>query len=631
MTRPRQQSPKTHQPLAREVREREEAKRRGEARERDRAAGREQDRTPEAGIARAGVAQAFAALAENVRDYAIFLMDPAGIITFWGEGARLIKWWTKEQAEGGHLCMLYLAGGSEDGTAEDHLRIAAERGEFTGEGHRVRSDGSTFWAGVTITALRGDDGTLLGFAKMSRDLTARRAASALLRASAEAAEAARAAAETANRAKSEFVATMSHEIRTPVNAIIGYHDLLDLEIDGPLTPGQRRHLTRASASGRHLVSLITEVLDFSRLEAGRVTVGRAAFRVGDAIAAAIALVVPDARARKLELTDAVSGYAAGVAVWADEARACQILTNLLANAVKFTDARDGEAGRITVSAGTATRASPDARLSGDGPWVYVRVEDTGKGIPAERLEAIFEPFVQADMSLTREHSGAGLGLAISRRFARLMGGDVTVGSAVGAGSTFCLWLPAAPVESIQTGGVEGSGPSGEASAPGGPWREVADVVLAELEPILHACVARLRSDPGTPSAHAASEAQVEVHLASFLAHLAGTLANLEVPSSDWATDAAQSATDIQRVVAERHGAKRAHLGWTEGEVRREFTILEEELATAVRRRAPTLLRGPTPEARTGEAERALELLNQLVAGAERLSLKSFRRATPVNR
>jgi PAS domain S-box-containing protein len=119
---------------------------------------------------------AFAALAENVRDYAIFLLDRDGVITFWGEGAHLMKWWTREEAEGAHLRLLYPEDGAEDGTAEEHLRQAEVDGEFNGEGCRVRRDGSTFWAGVTLTALRDPDGDLIGFAKTTRDLTARRAA-----------------------------------------------------------------------------------------------------------------------------------------------------------------------------------------------------------------------------------------------------------------------------------------------------------------------------------------------------------------------------------------------------------------------------------------------------------------------
>lgn len=118
---------------------------------------------------------AIAALAENVRDYAIFLMDPDGVIVYWGEGAHLMKWWTREEAEGGHLRFLYPEGGSEDGTAEEHLRQSAENGEYVGEGQRVRRDGSTFWANVTLTALRDPAGELFGFCKVTRDMTARRA------------------------------------------------------------------------------------------------------------------------------------------------------------------------------------------------------------------------------------------------------------------------------------------------------------------------------------------------------------------------------------------------------------------------------------------------------------------------
>jgi hypothetical protein len=155
-------------------------------------------------------------------------------------------------------------------------------------------------------------------------------------------------------------------------------------------------------------------------------------------------------------------------------------------------------------------------------------------------------------------------------------------------------------------------------------------VLGELERVLHAYVARLRSDPSTPSAHGATEAQVEDHLASFLADLAGALHHLDAAEGATPpgepTAAVRDSTAIQRVVCERHGAQRARLGWSEQEVRREFTILREELAAAVRRRAPGVLPGPTAAARHGEAERALEVLGAFVAVAERLSLESFRRA-----
>ena len=450
--------------LAPEEREREAARRRGEERERERAAGHEPRPDVHAGHAPAGVAaRAFAALAENVRDYAIFLLDPDGVITFWGEGARLIKWWTKDEAEGAHLRLLYPAGGSNDGTAEEHLREAAERGEYTGEGERVRGDGSTFWGGITLTALYDDDRTLLGFAKTTRDLTARRAADELLQQAASTAEIARREAVSASKAKSGFLATMSHEIRTPINAVIGYLDLLDLEIEGTLTSGQRNHLARARASARHLLDLVSEVLDFSRIEAEQLPVGHTIFRIGDVVTSALELIRPQARARGVEVADEVSGYASGHAAWGDETRVRQVLINLLANAVKFTEPREGQPGRITVSVGAAMQAVPEAVLSGEPPWIFVRIEDSGTGIPADRLQSVFEAFVQADMTLTRAHGGTGLGLAISRRLARLMGGDVTVRSEEGVGSTFILWLPAAPIESLQTGGLPGHGPGGESA------------------------------------------------------------------------------------------------------------------------------------------------------------------------
>jgi PAS domain S-box-containing protein len=375
----------------------------------------------------------FTTLADNVRDYGIFLMDADGIIRYWGEGARLMKWWTKEHTEGGHLRMLYPDGGSEDGTAEAHLQTALERGEYTGEGQRVRMDGSTFWAGVALTALKEDDGTLLGFAKVTRDFSARRAIEAALKAGKAAAEAQR-VAEEANRLKTLFVASISHELRSPLNALLGHAQMLDAASGAP--ERQQAHIARLQSSGQHLLRLVDDLLDISRLEEGRLTVNSAAARLGDATHLALSDVEPQASAKGVTLANAVSGSAAETPYWGDPTRVRQIIVNLLANAVKFTAA----GGEVTVSAGSAERVS-EAEVIGPGPWVYVRVEDTGIGIAAERMKVIFEPFEQARMS--DRHQGSGLGLSISRRLARLMGGDVTVRSELGVGSEFILWLPVA--------------------------------------------------------------------------------------------------------------------------------------------------------------------------------------------
>jgi PAS domain S-box-containing protein len=372
----------------------------------------------------------FMVLADNVRDNAVFLMDADGIIRYWGEGARLMKWWPKHQAEGSHLRMLYPNGGSEDGTAEGHLRVAAEFGEYTGEGRRVRSDGSTFWAGVTLTALKDDDGALLGFAKVTRDFTARRAVEAALTAGQAAVEGQR-VAEEANRLKSQFVAMISHEIRAPLNALLGFVRLLTREEGG--LERQSVHIARIQNSAGQLLEVMNDLLDISRLEAGRLSVKADAARLGAAVEAAVANVEAAASAKGVQLANAVSGAAADLPYWGDEARVRQIVINLLSNAVKFTPAEGADHRQRRHERRRRGRGA-----LAPGPWIYLRVEDTGLGIPTERLDAIFEPFEQGRIS--DAHRGSGLGLSISRRLAGLMGGDLTVRSDVGSGSQFFLWL-----------------------------------------------------------------------------------------------------------------------------------------------------------------------------------------------
>jgi len=191
----------------------------------------------------------------------------------------------------------------------------------------------------------------------------------------------------------------------------------------------------------HLLAVMGDLLDHSRMEAGRLAITPTTIRLGPVIDAAVAHAGPDAVSRGMVLRNAVSGAAADLPFWGDETRVRQIIVNLLSNAMKYTQGT----GAVTISAGTADSA-PDAHLSGLGPWVFVRVEDNGEGIPADRLEAIFEPFEQA----TAAHAdrGTGLGLSISRRLARLMGGELTVQSDVGKGSAFVLWLPVATVEDV---------------------------------------------------------------------------------------------------------------------------------------------------------------------------------------
>ena len=370
-------------------------------------------------------------VAENVRDYAIFLMDRDGVIQCWGEGARLLKWWTKEQAEGAHLRLLYPDRGGEDGTAEEHLEQAAQTGEYTGEGHRVRSDGSTFWAYVTLTALRNPSGELVGFTKVTRDFSARRAVEAALQRDQQIPAEVHARAEEAKRLR-RVITNISHELRTPLNAIVGSISLLERQ----LASGDRDpvHIQRLQRNSRHLLTIVDDVLELSRAEGGHIALTPNVHRLGGAIEEALADVETQAQARHLSLANSVSGAAGDLPYWGDETRVSQILVNLLTNAIKFTD----PGGRITISGGTGETVT-GAILTGPGPWAYVRVEDTGRGIPPEKLESIFEPFEQSEVG--DQHRGTGLGLSISRHLARLMGGDLTAQSEPGVGSRFTLWLP----------------------------------------------------------------------------------------------------------------------------------------------------------------------------------------------
>jgi PAS domain S-box-containing protein len=255
---------------------------------------------------------------------------------------------------------------------------------------------------------------------------ARQCAQALERARLyEAERAARAEAEAANRAKGQFLATMSHELRTPLNAIGGYIELMEMGIYGALTPEQRDVVARVQRSQRHLLSLINDVLNFARIEAGHVELSLRRVECDALLAGLEALVAPQVAAKGVALRSVPP--APGVAVLADEERLRQVLLNLLSNAIKFTP----PGGSISVTA-----------QGGDGA-VRVRVADTGVGILPEHLERVFDPFVQVGRTLSVPHDGVGLGLAISRDLARAMGGDLHAESAPGAGSTFTLVLPAA--------------------------------------------------------------------------------------------------------------------------------------------------------------------------------------------
>ena len=242
----------------------------------------------------------------------------------------------------------------------------------------------------------------------------------------EEAVAAVARAALADRAKTDFLATMSHELRTPLNAIAGYAELLELGMRGPITDQQREAIARIRRSEQHLLGIVNDILMFAKTETGRVPLTLESTAISVALDSVRFLIEPLLAANEIRLTQ--DDCAEQLAVVADRDRLNQILVNLLSNAVKFSS----RGGEVRISCTVKEHL------------VAIHVADDGHGIAADKLEEIFEPFVQLSSGLTRTAEGSGLGLAISRELARLMGGDVTVQSELGKGSTFTLTLPMSP-------------------------------------------------------------------------------------------------------------------------------------------------------------------------------------------
>jgi PAS domain S-box-containing protein len=361
----------------------------------------------------------FRLLVQNVRDYGIFMLDPNGNIASWNEGAERIEGYSEDEILGRHFSIFYPPEDVAAGKPAWELEVASREGRLEDEGWRVRKDGDRFWANVVITALRNPAGELLGYTKVTRDLTERKAAEE------RALEDARrvAEAEASSRAKSEFLASMSHELRTPLNAIGGYADLLALGLRGPVTEDQKRDLERIRQSQQHLLGIINDILNYSRIEAGHVAYDVEPVPLCQVIDAVRPMVEPQALTKGLSFK--AEPCPPDLVVLADRTKAEQILLNLFSNAVKFTPS----GGRITVSTTSSAAAAS------------ISVSDTGVGIAPENQHDVFEPFVQIGRSLTTSHEGTGLGLSISRDLARAMGGDLTLRSDVGQGSTFTLTLP----------------------------------------------------------------------------------------------------------------------------------------------------------------------------------------------
>ena len=372
----------------------------------------------------------FRLLVEGVKDYAIFMLDPNGFIASWNSGAERIKGYAAEEIIGKHFSQFYPAEARESGWPEHELQMAAQQGSFIDEGWRLRKDGTKIWAHVTITALRDSEGRLLGYAKLTRDLSDRKRTEALevagqeREAILEAERSARMAAQRATRIKDEFLATLSHELRTPLNAILGWTQILQRSA----RPMQPETLDRAldviDRNARAQVQLIEDLLDLSRIMSGKVRLDLQQVSLVDVVQRTVHSAEPAAAAKDIRLKVILDPTPSTVS--ADSGRLQQILWNLLSNAIKFTP----KGGQVQV---LLQRVNSHIELS---------VSDTGIGISSDFLPYVFERFSQRDSSTNRSAGGLGLGLAIAKQLVELHGGTIRVRSqGQGLGATFVVELP----------------------------------------------------------------------------------------------------------------------------------------------------------------------------------------------
>ncbi len=375
---------------------------------------------------------------EAVKDYAIIMIGVDGRIASWNVGAERLKGYCEREIIGQHFSKFYTAEDIAEDKPERELGTAARAGRLEDQGWRVRKDGTQFFADVVITAVRDSLGQLRGFAKVTRDITARKNAEHQLHETSlqyeESLRRATQEAQRANGAKSLFLANMSHEIRTPMNAVIGLTYLLG---QTSLSAEQSRFLAQINVASKSLLAVITDVLDLSKIEAGELMISRVTFSPRVLLQGLHDIMHLQAELKgitlDLDLADDLPAALQG-----DAARLSQILTNLLSNAIKFTE-RGGVTLRVRQLESTA-----------EGISLCFTVRDTGIGIDPAAQARLFTPFIQADESITRRYGGTGLGLSIIQALTKLMGGTVDFTSTVGVGSEFrvILGFAAATAESL---------------------------------------------------------------------------------------------------------------------------------------------------------------------------------------
>lgn len=354
----------------------------------------------------------FRLLVEGVREYAIYMLDPSGIIQSWNDGAQLIKGYAAHEVIGKHYSMFFREEDVVAGLPTKELSDALERGRTEEEGWRVRKDGSTFWANIAMTPIHAPNGSLLGFAKVTRDMSERAKLREL---------------EHSSQRMNEFLAMLAHELRNPLAPIRNAVSILQLETAPSPTLRTSRDMIDRQLT--HLTRLIDDLLDAGRLTSGKIRIRPERISFNQVVARAIetARLAMDARSQVLD----IDIPPADIWVNADEIRLAQVLQNLLGNASKFTPA----GGSIKLSAQVA-----DGRLR-------VEVADNGAGISASEIHDIFALFSQGDGIAASQQSGLGIGLALARSIVEMHGGTIAAASqGLGKGSVFHFELPGASID-----------------------------------------------------------------------------------------------------------------------------------------------------------------------------------------
>ena len=344
----------------------------------------------------------FRLLVESVEEYAIYMLDPVGVVTTWNSGAEKIKGYKADEIIGKNFACFYTGEDMAAGKPEHNLKMAREQGHIRDQGLRVRKDGSTFEAEVVLTALHDKSGELRGYSKVTRDITTQVRAREM--------EAAKLAAEQASKAKDDFLAALSHELRTPLTPALAAASFLaqqrkrlPVDVAPEIDTIQRNVQLQAR--------LIDDLLDLTRIARGKLEMHFDRAEAHILIRDALQIAGPDIVSKQLQVSTEFN--AKEHHLWADPVRMQQVFWNLINNAVKFTP----RGGTIEI------RTANDDR----GRFEF-EITDSGIGIEQEKLDALFEPFEQADPSITRQFGGLGLGLAISRYIVQIHEGDISVAS-----------------------------------------------------------------------------------------------------------------------------------------------------------------------------------------------------------